>query len=96
VAGLTEDAVRKAMKDNTAARDFYASELKALMHCEGEGGSRADRGARRPECCGPRCRRSHAAGGKRPNAGRQRHAAGARLCNPDCGCPTHSPGGRCE
>jgi hypothetical protein len=33
VAGLTEDAVREGMKDNFAARDFYASELKALMHC---------------------------------------------------------------
>jgi hypothetical protein len=32
VAGLTDDAVRKAMRDNSAAREFYNSELKALMH----------------------------------------------------------------
>ena len=32
LAGLTDDAVRKAMRDNSAARDFYNSELKALMH----------------------------------------------------------------
>jgi hypothetical protein len=33
MAGLTDDAVRKAMKDNPAARAFYMSELKALLHC---------------------------------------------------------------
>jgi hypothetical protein len=33
VAGLTKDAIRKAMRDNSAARDFYVSELRALMHC---------------------------------------------------------------
>jgi hypothetical protein len=33
VAGLTEDAVRKAMRDNAAAREFYSSELKLLLHC---------------------------------------------------------------
>jgi hypothetical protein len=45
-----------------------------------------------------RCRLNNGrtAGGKRPNAGRQRHAASARLCNPDCGCPTRSPADRCE
>src|ERR1700723_1997484 len=32
LAGLTDDAVRKAMRDNSAAREFYNSELKALMH----------------------------------------------------------------
>jgi hypothetical protein len=32
LAGLTEDAVRKAMRDNSAAREFYASEVKALLH----------------------------------------------------------------
>jgi hypothetical protein len=44
-----------------------------------------------------RCRLNNGrtAGGKRPNAGRQRHAAGARLCNPDCGYPTRSPADRC-
>jgi hypothetical protein len=31
LAGLTDDAVRKAMKDNPAARDFYMSEVRALM-----------------------------------------------------------------
>ncbi|TYL83622.1 hypothetical protein [Bradyrhizobium cytisi] len=31
MAGLTEDAVRKAMRDNAAAREFYASEVKALL-----------------------------------------------------------------
>ena len=30
-AGLTKDA--KAMKGNPAAREFYMSELKALLHC---------------------------------------------------------------
>jgi hypothetical protein len=33
VAGLTSSAIRKAMRDNSAARDFYVSELRALMHC---------------------------------------------------------------
>jgi hypothetical protein len=33
VAGLTEDAIRKAMRDNSAARQFYVDELKALMTC---------------------------------------------------------------
>jgi hypothetical protein len=32
VAGLTDDAVRKAMRDNAAARTFYVSEVKALMN----------------------------------------------------------------
>jgi hypothetical protein len=32
LAGLTDDAVRKAMRDNAAARAFYASEVKALMN----------------------------------------------------------------
>ena len=32
LAGLTEDAVRKGMRDNAAARAFYASEVKALMN----------------------------------------------------------------
>jgi hypothetical protein len=32
VAGLTDDAVRKSMRDNAAARAFYASEVKALMN----------------------------------------------------------------
>ncbi len=32
-AGLTKEAIRKAMRDNSAARDFYTSELKALMYC---------------------------------------------------------------
>jgi hypothetical protein len=31
LAGLTDDAVRKAMRDNTAAREFYVSEVRALM-----------------------------------------------------------------
>jgi hypothetical protein len=31
IAGLTDDAVRKAMRDNAAARAFYASEVKALL-----------------------------------------------------------------
>jgi hypothetical protein len=31
VAGLTEDAVRKAMRDNSAARQFYSAEVKALL-----------------------------------------------------------------
>jgi len=33
VAGLTEDAIRKAMRDNSAARGFYNNELKLLLHC---------------------------------------------------------------
>jgi hypothetical protein len=33
VAGLTKDAIRKAMRDNSAARDFYVSELRALIYC---------------------------------------------------------------
>jgi hypothetical protein len=33
VAGLTKDAIRKAMRDNSAARDFYVSELGALIYC---------------------------------------------------------------
>jgi hypothetical protein len=33
VAGLTEDAIRKSMRDNSAAREFYNSELKLLLHC---------------------------------------------------------------
>jgi hypothetical protein len=32
VAGLTDDALRKSMRDNSAARTFYASEVKALMN----------------------------------------------------------------
>src|SRR5258705_10729205 len=32
VAGLTSSAVGKAMRDNSVARDFYMSELRALMH----------------------------------------------------------------
>jgi hypothetical protein len=32
VAGLTLDAIRKSMRDNSATRAFYASELKALMY----------------------------------------------------------------
>jgi hypothetical protein len=31
LAGLTDDALRKAMRDNPAARAFYVSEVKALM-----------------------------------------------------------------
>jgi hypothetical protein len=47
VAGLMQDAIRKAMKSNTAAREFYASELKAPLYCaEGEGGARASGGKR--------------------------------------------------
>jgi hypothetical protein len=30
-AGLTEDAVRKGMRDNSAAREFYSSEVRALL-----------------------------------------------------------------
>jgi hypothetical protein len=33
VAGLTPDAIRKAMKGNAAAREFYMAELKALLYC---------------------------------------------------------------
>jgi hypothetical protein len=33
VARLTTSAIRKAMRDNSAARDFYVSELRALLHC---------------------------------------------------------------
>jgi hypothetical protein len=33
LAGLTEDAVRKGMRENSAARQFYVDELKALMTC---------------------------------------------------------------
>jgi hypothetical protein len=32
LAGLTDGALRKAMRDNSAARDFYTAELKALMY----------------------------------------------------------------
>jgi hypothetical protein len=32
-AGLTHDAIRKAMKGNSAAREFYQAELKALLYC---------------------------------------------------------------
>jgi hypothetical protein len=32
IAGLTDDAVRKAMRENAASRAFYASEVKALMN----------------------------------------------------------------
>jgi hypothetical protein len=32
LAGLTDDAVRKGMRDNSAARAFYAAEVKALMN----------------------------------------------------------------
>ena len=31
IAGLTEDAIRKAMRDNGAVRAFYSSSVKALM-----------------------------------------------------------------
>lgn len=31
LVGLTDDAVRKAMKDNPAAREFYTNEVRALM-----------------------------------------------------------------
>jgi hypothetical protein len=31
ITGLTDDAVRKGMKDNPVAREFYTSELRALM-----------------------------------------------------------------
>jgi hypothetical protein len=31
IAGLTDDAVPKGMKDNPVAREFYTSELRALM-----------------------------------------------------------------
>jgi len=32
IAGLTEDAIRKAMRDNGAVREFYNSQVKALMN----------------------------------------------------------------
>jgi hypothetical protein len=32
LAGLTDDALRKSMRDNSAARAFYASEVKALLN----------------------------------------------------------------
>jgi hypothetical protein len=32
VAGLTDDAVRKAMRDNAAARAFYVAEVRALLN----------------------------------------------------------------
>ena len=31
IAGLTEDAVRKAMRDNSAARTYYSAAVKELM-----------------------------------------------------------------
>jgi hypothetical protein len=31
VAGLTDDAIRKAMRDNSAVREFYSSEVRALL-----------------------------------------------------------------
>jgi hypothetical protein len=31
LAGLTDDALRKAMKGNPVAREFYTSEVRALM-----------------------------------------------------------------
>jgi len=31
LAGLTDDAVRKAMRDNPVAREFYMNEVRALM-----------------------------------------------------------------
>jgi hypothetical protein len=33
VAGLTREALYKAMRDNPVARSFYASELRAFLHC---------------------------------------------------------------
>jgi hypothetical protein len=32
LAGLTDDAVRKSMQDNSATRESYVAELKALLH----------------------------------------------------------------
>lgn len=32
LAGLTDDALRKAMRDNPVARAFYSSEVKALLN----------------------------------------------------------------
>jgi hypothetical protein len=32
IAGLTEDTIRKAMRDNAAVREFYSSQVKALMN----------------------------------------------------------------
>jgi hypothetical protein len=32
IAGVTDDAVRKAMRDNSACRAFYSSEVKALLN----------------------------------------------------------------
>jgi hypothetical protein len=32
VAGLTEDAIRKAMRDNAAVREFYNNQVKALLN----------------------------------------------------------------
>jgi HEAT repeat protein len=32
LAGLTEDAIRKAMRDNGAVREFYSSQVKALIN----------------------------------------------------------------
>jgi predicted transcriptional regulator len=87
IADLTEDAIRKAMRDNGAVREFYNSQVKALMNFEGKSGSRADQGARWLECRGPRRSRPHDPRGSRCSCTRDQHAASARLCDLDRRCP---------
>jgi hypothetical protein len=80
LAGLTDDAVRKAMRDNAAARSFYASEVKALMNFAKAKAARADQGARRLKCCRPCCGRPDDPGGKPAILGRRhQHAANSGL-----------------
>jgi hypothetical protein len=33
IAGLTRDAINRSMRRNSTAREFYASELRALLNC---------------------------------------------------------------
>jgi hypothetical protein len=83
LAGLTDDAVRKAMKDNPAAREFYTNEVRALMQFAKAKAAHA----RRPERCGPRRGRAHDPGGQRAISGGQQHAAGPGLRDSYCRYP---------
>jgi hypothetical protein len=95
LAGLSADAVRKSMRDNPAAREFYAREVKALLHFAKAKAAHA----LIKELGGPNAAARVAAArtvleeNQQSPAGNG-HAADPWLCHFDCRCPRSSDTGR--
>jgi hypothetical protein len=94
LAGLTDDALRKSLKNNPAAREFYASEVKALLHfAKAKAAHALINELDGPNAAARVASARHTARGERSCADRRQHASGAGLRNPDCGYASASAAG---